>query len=98
MGCVNGLDPDRLREALFGMDLAAALKRIRGSGWHVAVHNDYSLNGEWHTFWLFTKRGTAGELDQAVKGEGKTDEEALGQVLQRIGSIQDILRDVHKVS
>lgn len=47
---------------------------IRGMGWMVAVHNDYRLGGEFHTFWLFTKDG------RAVKGEGRTDREALDVV------------------
>jgi hypothetical protein len=47
---------------------------IRALGWVVAVHNDYRLNGEPYTFWLFTKDGCA------VKGEGRTDAEALDQV------------------
>lgn len=87
MGCINGLDSERIKAALIGLDLAAMLKRIRDFGWRVAVHNDYSLDGEWHTFWLFTRRGASGEFDQAVKGEGRTDEEALRQVLGRIGVI-----------
>ncbi len=44
---------------------------LRAQGWVVAVHNDYRLNGVPHTFWLFT-RG-----DEAIKGEGRTDAEAL---------------------
>lgn len=47
---------------------------IRALGWDVAVHNDYRLNGEPHTFWLFT-RGS-----ECVKGEGRTDAEALNKV------------------
>lgn len=47
---------------------------IRATGWVVAVHNDYRLNGEFHTFWLFTKG------DRAVKGEGRSDAEALNAV------------------
>ncbi len=47
---------------------------IRAAGWMVAVHNDYRLNGELHTFWLFTKD------DRAVKGEGKSDAEALNEI------------------
>lgn len=31
------------------------VERLRSEGWSVAVHNDYRLNGEPHTFWLFTK-------------------------------------------
>lgn len=46
---------------------------LRAEGWAVAVHNDYRLNGEAHTFWLFTKDG------RAIKGEGRTDAEALTQ-------------------
>ncbi len=52
---------------------------IRAAGWFVAVHNDYRLNGELWTFWLFTKDG------RAVKGEGRTDAEALDQVREQIG-------------
>jgi hypothetical protein len=43
------------------------LADMRRAGWSVAVHNDYRINGERMTFWLFT-RG-----HQAVKGEGATD-------------------------
>lgn len=46
---------------------------IRAAGWAVAVHNDYRINGEAHTFWLFT-RG-----NECVKGEGRSDAEALGR-------------------
>jgi hypothetical protein len=55
------------------------LRWIREQGWAVAVHNDYRLNGERHTFWLFTK-GNGDEIMSSVKGEGKTDEEALAKV------------------
>ena len=51
---------------------------IRAAGWAVAVHNDYRLKGENHTFWLFVKGG------RAVKGEGKTDAEALCQIRERL--------------
>lgn len=47
---------------------------IRAAGWSIAVHNDYRLAGERMTFWLFTKG------HQAVKGEGRTDREALDQI------------------
>lgn len=47
---------------------------LREAGWEVAVHNDYRLNGLSHTFWLFTKNG------RAVKGEGRTDRDALNEV------------------
>lgn len=47
---------------------------LRAAGWVVAVHNDYRLNGEPHTFWLFTKG------DRCVKGEGHSDREALSAI------------------
>lgn len=52
---------------------------IRACGWAVAAHNDYRLDGKPHTFWLFTQAG------RAVKGEGRTDKEALNQVREQIG-------------
>ena len=58
--------------ALGGM--ASVLADLRTDGWTVAVHNDYRLNGEAHTFWLFTKG------ERAIKGEGRTDFDALRQV------------------
>lgn len=48
---------------------------LRTAGLSVAVHNDYTLNGERCTFWLMTI--TEGEITLAFKGEGKTDQEAL---------------------
>lgn len=54
---------------------------IRAHGWMVAVHNDYRQNGETYTFWLFTKG------DRAVKGEGRTDEEALNSVRRTLGLV-----------
>jgi hypothetical protein len=47
---------------------------IRALGWGVAIHNDYRLNGEQFTFWLFTKG------DHCIKGEGRTDVDALNQI------------------
>lgn len=47
---------------------------LRALGWAVAVHNDYRLNGDAHTFWLLTKG------DRCVKGEGRTDAEALNMI------------------
>lgn len=44
----------------------------------VAVHNDYRLSGKLFTFWLFTK----GNL--CVKGEARTDAEALNQVRRKL--------------
>ena len=54
---------------------------IRAKGWTVAVHNDYRLNGEAHTFWAFSKG------DWYVKGEGKSDREALNIVRKEIERI-----------
>ncbi len=47
------------------------LHELREHGWMVAVHNDYTLGGQRHTFWLLTKG------DRCVKGEARTDKEAL---------------------
>lgn len=61
--------------------LASSADDLRALGWSVAVHNDYRLNGEPHTFWLFTK-GT-----RCLKGEGRTDAEALAQVRRQVMSL-----------
>lgn len=55
---------------------------IREEGWAVAVHNDYNQDGKKHTFWLFTKGNVC------VKGEGRTDSEALAQVRKRIAELE----------
>jgi hypothetical protein len=55
-------------------EIAETLEQLRARGWAVAVHNDYRLAGEQFTFWLLT-RGTT-----FVKGEGRTDAEALHEV------------------
>lgn len=55
---------------------------IRAAGWMVAVHNDYRLHGENHTFWLFTKG------DRCVKGEGRTDADALNLVRQALREVK----------
>jgi hypothetical protein len=52
------------------------LAELRGAGWSVAVHNDYRLHSEPHTFWLFTH-----PCGRWIKGEGRTDADALRQVL-----------------
>lgn len=51
---------------------AEVVAKLRGAGWSVAVHNDYRLNGEAYTFWLWTR-----EDGRFVKGEGRSDDEAL---------------------
>ena len=60
-------EPNPERERGVGRRLA----HLRAEGWRVAVHNDYMLNGMLYTFWGLT-RGTT-----FVRGEGRTDEEAL---------------------
>lgn len=65
------------------------LDQIRSFGWDVAVHNDYKLDGEQYTFWLFTHPDGSW-----VKGEGKTDNEALKLVLGNIETIRDMNSDV----
>jgi hypothetical protein len=54
---------------------------IREAGWMVAVHNDYRQAGVLYTFWLFAKDG------RCVKGEGRTDAEALDQVRDGIAKL-----------
>jgi hypothetical protein len=56
----------------YDCELGFLLRAMRGRGWRVAVHNDYSMGGEAYTFWLFTHPNGS-----YVKGEGKSDLEAL---------------------
>lgn len=75
------IDARWLATGLGDMDIGPSpgvADELRALGWMVAVHNDYRLRGLPHTFWLFTKEG------QAVKGEGRTDREALDQVRAQI--------------
>ncbi len=51
---------------------------IRQAGWSVAVHNDYRIGEKSYTFWLFTKD------DRCVKGEGRSDAEALDAVRSKL--------------
>lgn len=60
--------------------LDTILSQLRGAGWSVAVHNDYRQGGERFTFWLFTH-----ENGRYVKGEGRSDVEALNMCLEAIG-------------
>lgn len=52
---------------------------LRALGWTVAVHNDYRLGGDAHTFWLLTHSD-----GHWLKGEGRTDAEALDQIRSAI--------------
>jgi hypothetical protein len=80
-----GLGPDDailmpLKEAVDrSLGTLGILGRFRAAGWVVAVHNDYRQDGEARTFWLFSKDG------RCVKGEGKTDYDALVDVDRNIG-------------
>lgn len=68
------------REALRGANEAASLRdTLKELGWSVGVHNDYTLNGEDHTFWLFTHPS-----GRFVRGEGRTDAEALKAALDQV--------------
>lgn len=60
-----------------GPALEKMLLALRSGGWTVAVHNDYRLDGETFTFWLFTH----GDLGVFIKGEGRTDEEAVRKAI-----------------
>lgn len=56
---------------------------LRTAGLTVAVHNDYRLNGEAHTFWLMVRKD-----GMSFKGEGKTDAEALNQIRAMIAATE----------
>lgn len=58
---------------------ADPLVLLRAAGWTVAVHNDYRLGGDAHTFWLLTHVN-----GRWVKGEGRTDAEAIEQCARQI--------------
>lgn len=60
------------------MDLETALAQLRRDGWRVAVHNDYRQDGEDFTFWLFTH-----DAGLFVKGEGRTDRDAIAAVCEQ---------------
>jgi hypothetical protein len=55
------------------MSLEEMLHWLRGNGWAVAVHNDYTQHGMSCTFWLFTHK----ESGRFVHGEGHSDVEAV---------------------
>ncbi len=57
------------------------LHRLRQCGWRIAVHNDYMLHGQLHTFWGLTRNG------RFVKGEGLSDREALAEVDAALGAL-----------
>lgn len=66
---------------------------LRQSGWSVAVHNDYRLNGLAHTFWLWTHPN-----GRWIKGEGLTDKAALAECVAAHAAIEaKSVFDVSKV-
>jgi hypothetical protein len=69
------------------VSVSGALANLRARGWAVAVHNDYRVDGVAHTFWLFTHAATG----YFVKGEARTDEEALAQVETAIAGLRTSL-------
>jgi hypothetical protein len=74
-----------LDEALKSLEVKPKMKlmldELRDDGWAVAAHNDYRLDGQSYTFWLFT-RG-----NQCVRGEGLTDTAALIRVQNAIAEL-----------
>lgn len=70
-------------------DRAAAtadLESMRADGWTVAVHNDYRLNGAFHTFYLFTHPSGVW-----AKGEGKSDREAIAAAAEEAADRSDLM-------
>lgn len=64
-------------------ETVSPLDVVRSLGWVVAVHNDYYLDGVFHTFWLFTKG------DRFVKGEATSDEEAIRLAFAQIKKMSE---------
>lgn len=60
------------QEQLKSWSWTEILNGLRSNGWMVAVHNDYRLNGQLMTFWLFTHPN-----GRWIKGEGVSDADAL---------------------
>jgi hypothetical protein len=60
----------------------SVLDRLRLAGWSVGVHNDYRLDGVAHTFWLLTHA-----VGKWVKGEGRTDADALRAAADGAGAL-----------
>ena len=54
------------------------IETLRAAGWSVAIHNDYRLKGGTYTFWLLTHPS-----GRWIKGEGGSDEQALGQCIRQ---------------
>lgn len=67
--------------------VSSYLRWFRTNKWTIAVHNDYRQAGVSYTFYLFTHPDGFW-----VKGEGKTDEEALAEAFNMVGE-QEKKRD-----
>ena len=79
---INALRAARTERDLLRGQAQAVPDDLRAQGWAVAVHNDYRQDGQRHTFWLFTHPDGCW-----VKGEGRTDAEALAQVRAQVRAI-----------
>jgi hypothetical protein len=69
---------ERVMQSVGELEGGATADDLRAQGWMVAVHNDYRQGGELRTFWLVTR------TEEAIKGEGASDAEALAQIRARI--------------
>lgn len=85
----------RIEEINQMQSLEDMLSTMRGRGWCVAVHNDYKLNGELYTFWMFSLIGaveTNNELTKAarvfVQAEATTDIVAVQQCMRDAADYQ----------
>ena len=74
---------ERLTEPEINIGDPSNANDIRALGWMVAVHNDYLLGDVPYAFWLFTN-STTGKF---VKGEGRTDADALNEVRKKLRMI-----------
>lgn len=85
----NPMDPQYQTSEVDGMSdseismMEALPDDIRAQGWAVVCHNDYRLKGQSYTFWSFS-RGR-----EYIKGEGRTDAEALNQVRAQMSVSSD---------
>lgn len=70
------ISPVRLNNSSTIPDHTDILRKLRDSGWMVAIHNDYRLSGNDYTFYLFTH-----PFGVWIKGEGRTDLDALSMAL-----------------
>ena len=62
---------------------SSSVDDLRGLGWSVSVHNDFSLKGVKYTFWLLSYAGEKGRF-VSLKGEARTDVEALDEIRQQV--------------